>query len=112
MSLIKSVRSQIQWLGPVIIIGPLLFSSFIEFGAAQVAPEDAQSTATEFTRLVRAGEALAKAGNYVGAIEHYDRAFALGPPGPGAESSLLTYRAGAYSKLGRSMMRLQITITQ
>ena len=82
------------------IVGLLLPDILVAPGAAQVALPDA-SLAAEYTRLVRAGEALAKAGNYVGAIEHYDRALALGPPSPLAASSLLTYRAGAYSKQGR-----------
>jgi tetratricopeptide (TPR) repeat protein len=63
---------------------------------------EADSPYPEYTRLVRSGEARAKSGDYKGAIEEYDRALALGAPTPLAESSLLTYRAGALWHLGRS----------
>jgi tetratricopeptide (TPR) repeat protein len=56
---------------------------------------------SEFTRLLRAGEALAKSRDYRAAIEHYDRALAVGAPTAFAESSVLTYRAGALSRSGR-----------
>ena len=81
------------------VVGVLSLNVLVKPGAAQIS-SDAPATA-EFTRLVRAGELLAKAGNYVGAIEHYNRALALGAPSPLAESALLTYRAGAYSKQGK-----------
>ena len=64
--------------------------------ASQKLPEE-----TEFLRLLRAGEALVQSRNYRAAIERYDRALALGAPTAFAESSLLTYRAGALSRLGK-----------
>ena len=65
------------------VVGVLSLNLLVKPGAAQIS-SDAPATA-EFTRLVRAGELLAKAGNYVGAIEHYNRALALGAPSPLAE---------------------------
>ena len=65
-------------------------------GGVQELPEN-----SEFTRLLRAGEALAKSRDYRGAIEYYDRALAAGAPTAFAESSVLTYRAGALSRLDR-----------
>jgi tetratricopeptide (TPR) repeat protein len=61
----------------------------------------------EYTRLVRAGETLAKSGDHAGALEQYSRALALGPPNRHAESVLLTYRAGALSRLGRDSEALR-----
>jgi tetratricopeptide (TPR) repeat protein len=69
-------------------------SAIIE--ASQKSPED-----TEFFRLLRSGEALAKSRDYEAAIEYYNRALAAGAPTPFAESSVLTYRAGALSRLGK-----------
>ncbi len=69
-------------------------------GDAQTQPTD-PSTRDEFTRLVRAGEQLAKAGDLNGAMNHYDRALAIGSPTRLAESALRTYRAGALWRLGR-----------
>lgn len=69
-------------------------SAIIE--ASQKLPEE-----SEFLRLLRAGEALAKSRDYKAAIESYNRALAVGAPTAFAESSVLTYRAGALSRLGR-----------
>lgn len=56
----------------------------------------------QYTQTTRSGEQLAKAGDYLGALEQYKKALALGPPTPRALSILLTYRAGSLWHLGRS----------
>ena len=60
-----------------------------------------QKSLHPFTRLLREGEALAKARDYNRAIESYNRALALGAPTPLAEAIALTYRAGALSRSGK-----------
>jgi tetratricopeptide (TPR) repeat protein len=78
-------------------------------GAPSTAPNaaaDASAAHADYTRLVRAGEELAKSRQYDAAIENYDRALALGPPNRLAESVLLTYRAGALWHLGRKAQAL------
>jgi tetratricopeptide (TPR) repeat protein len=70
--------------------------------AAPPASDAIDPAHAQYTHTIRAGEQLAKAGDYLGALEQYKKALALGPPTPRALSILLTYRAGSLWHLGRS----------
>jgi tetratricopeptide (TPR) repeat protein len=98
-------RSGSQWAN-LLVLAIVLASSAVPAHSQTSAGDPLQGTnspfAERYTEIVRSGEALAKAHNYVGALQEYDKALALGPPTPLAHSTLLTYRADALWHLGRS----------
>ena len=64
------------------------------------APNSSPDVVVEFDRLVKAGEASAKAGKHAEAIEQFSKALALRPP-ERIEAAVLTFRAGALTRINR-----------